>query len=163
MSEIPDVGVGLNAGAFMARAAAEGMGVVEARNAMRAGGLSMSNATFSRMYGEIRTAVSERDALQGLNYGAIPPGDVFTDWAAGAGGGYATFVTSYVRMPGSDDVQERFFTYTSTDPHTPQEAVDAAQAFYTDEALTVDSMQGGIYQGSMVTSVTRTVGGFSDG
>lgn len=156
MSEFFEAGPGLNAGAFMAQAAAEGLGVVEARNAMRAGGLSMSNATFSAMYGEIRAAVGERDLLQGIDYGAIPGGEVYTDWTAGAEGDFATFVTSYVRVPGQSDVEERFYTYVTSDPHTPQEAIDAAAAFYTDDALVSDTMKA-TYQGSMITSMTRTI------
>lgn len=158
MSDLFDAAASLDAGAFMAQAANEGLGVVAARNAMRESGISMSNATFSRMYGEIREAIAGRDALQGLDYGAIPPGETYTDWAVGAEGDYATFVTSYVRVPGQSDLEQRFYIYRSDQPHTPQEAIDAAADQYTNTDLTRDSLAGGVYQGSVVTSMTRTVG-----
>lgn len=158
MSEIFGEGAGLNAGAFMAGAIEEGLGVVEARDAMRAAGLSMSNATFSRMYADVRAAIGERDAIQGLNYDAIPGGDQWGEWAAGAAGDFATFVTSYVRRPGSPDVEERYYIHVTGQAHTPQEAIDAAADFYTNDNLTQESMRGGNYQGSIVTSMVRTVG-----
>lgn len=158
MSEFEALGEGLNAGAFMAQAAGEGLGVVEARNLMREAGLHMSNATFSSMYADVRSAIGERDAIQGLNYDAIPGGDAFSTWAAGAEGEFATFVTSYVRPVGTDELERRYYIHTTGAPHTPQEAIDAAQTFYTDVALAADSMARGNYQGSIVTSVTRTVG-----
>ena len=159
MSEFAGEGAGLNAGAFMAQAASEGMGVVEARTAMREAGLQMSNATFSSMYGEIRAAVGERDAIQSLDYGAIPPGDAYTGITMGEGGDFATFVTSYVRVPGQDAVETRYFTYVTGEPHSPQQAIDAAADFYTADDLTADSMAGGNYVGSVVTSMTQTRGG----
>lgn len=158
MSEIP-LGEGpLNIGAFMAQAAGEGLGVTEARNALRAAGGAISNATFSAMYSEIRTSIAARDALQNIDYGSIPSGADYTEWTMGAEGDYATFVTSYVRVPGQSGVEERYFTYVTDQPHTPQEAIDAAADFYTNDQLTAESMAGGVYQGSMVTSMTITKG-----
>lgn len=158
VSDLAGEGAGLNAGAFMVQAAEEGLGVVAARDAMRAGGLSMSNATFSRMYGEVRNTIANRDVIAGLDYGAIPPGDAYSTWTMGAGGDYATFVTSYVRAPGQAEVEERFFTFVTSDPHTPQEAIDAAADHYSNDAPMNDTFKS-IYQGSMVTSMTRTRGG----
>lgn len=159
MTDVPIEGPGLNAGAFMVEAAEQGMGVVEARTAMREAGLQMSNATFSRMYGEVRSTLANRDLVAGLDYGAIPPGDAFSTWTMGEGGQYATFVTSYVRVPGTREVEPRFFTFVTDEPHTPQDAIDAAADHYTNDALTAESMRGGVYQGSVVTSITRTRGG----
>lgn len=158
MTDLPIEGAGLNAGAFMAQAANEGLGVVAARTAMREAGLQMSNATFSQMYGEIRAAVAGRDAIAGLNYDAIPGDDAFTTWRVEDGGGYATFVTNYVRVPGQRGVEPRYYTYVTDQPHTPQEAIDAAADHFTNDALTTDTLRGGIYQGSVVTSVTRVTG-----
>lgn len=158
MSEIFGEGVGLNAGAFMAGAIEEGLSARQAIIQFREAGLSMGNQSFRNMYAEIRDTIANRDAIAGLNYDAIPPGNVYGTWAADADGGYATFVTSFTRMPGETEMEQRFYIHTSADPHTPQDAIDAAAAHYTDDAIGSSGTPQGVYQGSIVTSMTRTRG-----
>lgn len=158
MSEFLTEGPGLNAGAFMAGAIEEGMSARQAITAFREAGLSMGNQSFRNMYAEIRDTIANRDAVAGLQYDALPPGDSYGVWAADAEGGYATFVTSFTRMPGEVEMEQRFYIHTSADPHTPQDAIDAAAAHYTDDAVGTAGTPQGTYQGSIVTSMTRTRG-----
>ena len=157
MSEIGAEGAGINAGAFMAQAISEGLGVTEARNALRAAGMRMSNATFSDMYAQVRDTIGNRDAVQALGDDAIPAGADYTEWTMGEGDQYASFVTSYVRVPGQDGIEPRYFIYTTDAPHTKQDAMDAAADQYGDENLADYPGAHGTYQGSVVTSMTRTV------
>jgi hypothetical protein len=157
MSELFAEGPGLNAGAFIARAIGEGMGVTEARNLMRASGLAMSNQTFSNMWGNIRESIGQGDVIAGLDYGAIPPSDLIRQWAVEAGGDYLTFVESQVRLPGTDTLQTRYYTYRTGQPHTPQEAIDAAADFMQQNDAAAVGYGGGTYIGSYVTSFTRAL------
>lgn len=155
MSEFEALGPGLNAGAFIAGAINEGLGVTEARDLMRSYGLSMSNQTFSNLWADIRGAIGERDELAGLDYNRIPDPATFQQWAAGAEGDYITFVQAEVRIPGTDELQPRYYTHRTADPHTPQDAVDAASEFFIDNQDTAIGYGGGTFMGAFVTSVAR--------
>lgn len=157
MSEIFGAGEGLNAGAFIARAIGEGMGVAESRTLMRSYGLQMSNQTFSNMWGEIRDAIGSRDVIASMDYGSLPSPDAFRTWAAGSQGDYITFVESQVRLPGTDVLETRYYTHRTADPHTPQTAIDAAADFYTANQDVALGYGGGTYLGSYVTSFARAL------
>lgn len=159
MSEIPFGPITINAGAYAAKAIGEGMSSNQFRAAFRAEGGSMSNQSLRSVYNQARDALAGRDVIAGLDYNAIPPGDAFVDWAAGAEGNYATFVTSLVRMPGERELETRYFIHSTSDPHTPQEAIDAAAAHYTDDSTSDEAYRNASYQGGFITSMTRTTGG----
>lgn len=145
-----------NIGSFLGKAVGEGLSARQAIAEFREAGMQMSNQTFRSLYSSARDALANHDAIAALDYDAIPPGDAFTDWAAGEGGNYATFIESFVRMPGEREVESRFFTHVTSEPHTPQEAIDAAAAIYGDEGDGTGPAYGAVYHGSVVTSVTRT-------
>lgn len=156
MSELGAIEAGFNVSAFLPRAIEEGMSARRALASFREAGGRMGNQAFRSLYGEARAAVEGRDAIAGLDYDAIPPGTAYTDWTAGAEGRYATFVQSFTRMPGEVEVENRFYTHITDAPHSPQEAIDAAAEFYTDAAVSTGGTPQGVYQGSVVTSMTRT-------
>lgn len=158
MSEIPIIGAGFNAGAFIAKAIDEGLSQNKAMVAFRAEGMKMGNESFRSMYVEVANAIADRDVIARLDYDALPPGDAYSVWSAGAEGDYATFVTSLTRMPGSVEMEPKYFMHVTADPHTPQEAIDAAAAHYTDDATSTGGTPKGSYMGSVVTSMTRTKG-----
>lgn len=155
MSDIGAAGEALSPGAFIVQAVNEGLSMRQAVAGFREAGFEMGNQAFRQMFGEIREAVGNRDVIAGLDYGAIPPADAYSTWAAGDEGQYATFVTSYTRMPGTVEIEPRYYTYVTDEPHTPQEAVDAAAGFYTGDQGQPGYQQG-VYQGSVITSMTRT-------
>lgn len=156
MSDTAGGGEPFNVGSFIAQAIDEGLSMRAARDLFRAQGMQMANQSFASMYAQVRDAIGEREAIQGIDYEAIPDPAVYGRWSAGRGDQFATFVTSYVRPLGERDVEERFYLHLTDDPHTAADAVRAAERFYTDEALVGDSLQGGVYQGSVVTSMVRT-------
>lgn len=158
MSEIFAEGPGLNAGSFIAKAIEEGMSARQAISLFRDAGMKMGNQAFRSLYANVRDTLADRDQIAGLNYDAVPPGEAFGTWAADAEGGFATFVTSFTRMPGEVEMESRFYIHVSDESHTPQEAIDAAAAHYTDDAVGSSGTPQGVYQGSVVTSVTRTSG-----
>lgn len=155
----PGRGVPLSVSGFIRKAIGEGLGVTAAREAMREGGLgSMSNAAFGRLYGEIRQAVGMRSQIASLDYGAIPPTDVYTPWAAGAAGRHASFVEVYVRPVGSRDVTSKWYQHVTDAAHTPQEAIDAAIGAIMGGSATGLTPSGEVIVGAAVTSITRTTG-----
>lgn len=159
MSELPIGGPGFNAGSFIAKAINEGLSMNKALATFRDAGMKMGNQAFRSAYANVREAIGGRDVISSLDYDAIPPGEAFTDWAAGASGRYATFVTSLTRLPGEVEMDRKFYIHVTDEPHTPQEAVDAHAAHLTDEAQTDKGYPMGSYQGGYVTSMTRTIDG----
>ncbi len=160
MSDIPGEGPGFSVGAFLQGAVEEGWSARRAIAEFRSAGMSMGNEAFRSMYASARETLAGRDALAGLDYNAPIPTDVMVPWAAGEEGNFASFVTSYVRMPGTTDIEERFFTHVTDTPHTPQEAIDAAAAYLTGDALPTNGTPQGVYVGGVLTSTTYTTGGF---
>lgn len=150
-------GGGFNPAPFIANLIQDNIGVTAGRALMREAGMRMSNATFSRMYGQVREAIGGREQLQGLDYEAIPSGEQYSTWTAGQGGQYATFTTTFIRPTGSREVEPAFYFHITNEPHTPQEAIDAAAVFFADgdEINPVYGPREII--GAVVTSVNRTV------
>lgn len=158
MSDLLGEGLGFNVGAFAAKAIDEGMSSNAFRAALRDEGVTMSNQSMRSIYNQVRDAVAGRDVIANLPYDALPPSEAYTDWAAGAEGRYATFVQSFTRMPGERELEPKFFQYVTDEPHTPQEAIDAAAAHYTSDATSTGGTPKGSYISSVVTSMTRTIG-----
>ena len=157
MSDTPDVP--LSVGAFVRQAIGEGMGVTEARSLFRQQGIGeMSNEAFGQLFGQVRAAVGRESALAGIDYNAIPPTDVYTDWAAGEAGRFSSFVEVYVREPGTRSVSSRFYNYVTDGPHSPQEAVDAAMQVMSDAAADQGTDFDAVVLGGVVSSMTRMTG-----
>ena len=156
MTDLPIEGEAFNVGSFISEAIDSGLSMRRAREQFRAAGMRMSNESFAQLYSEIRDTIGGREVLQGIDYNAIPDADIYGTWAMGEGGRFSTFVTSYVRRIGERNVEQRFYTYTTDQPHSPQEAIDIARDQLTNQDLAADSFGGGIYQGSVVTSMVRT-------
>jgi len=157
VSEILGALANFDPGAFIAGAIQEGLGVTEARNLFRSYGMSMGNGPFGQIYGQIRSAMSQQIQNVGLTYDAIPPGEVYTPWAAGTPDQFASFVQTYTRAKGSDEIQTHFTTYVTADPHTPQDAIDFAQQESEAAAAAGGTFEGQTTLASVVTSMTRTV------
>lgn len=157
MSEFLGAVANFSPGAFISGAIAEGLGVTEARNLFRSYGMQMGNGPFGQLYGQVRAALGDRDVISGLTYDAIPPGEAYTEWAAGTPDQFASFVQTFTREKGSNDVVTHFSTYVTDQPHTPQEAIDWAQADSEQAAAAGGTFSGQVTLASVVTSMTRTV------
>lgn len=159
MSEVGGIFDAFNGSQFIAQAVREDMSARQAIQVFRDNGVQISNQAFRSMYAEARDAVAGRDAIQALSYDAIPPADAYSTWAAGEADQYATFVTSYVRPVGSRDVEPRYFTHVTAEPHTPGDAADAAAGYLSDiEDDGNPNYPAAVHLFSMVTSMTRTTG-----
>lgn len=154
-----DIGPGPgNIGGFIRQAIGEGLGVTAARNMFRETGIGrMSNQAFGELYGQVRAAIGNRDVLAGLPYDSIPAAEAYTPWAAGTVDRHASFVEVHVREIGSRDVSSRFYQYVTTEPHTPQEAVDNAIQVISNGSEDGTTPSGEIVLAGFVTSMTRTV------
>ena len=157
MSELGPFSEALDPSAFILGVMGEGMGVSEARDLFRSYGMSISNQRFSNLWGDIASTVGNRDAIQGLDYGAVPDAAVYTPWAAGVPDEFATFVQVQYVMPGSDEIQTAFRTYVTSDPHTPGEAADWATDSVNAQAAEGGTLSGARPLGAIVSSMTRTV------
>lgn len=143
--------------AFIVQGLEEGLSGNAILRGLQEAGAGMNRGTFFQMVGEIRGAIGAREELQGLDYGAIPEGSSYSTWRAGAGDQYATFVTSYVRPVGSLDIEQRYYTHITNDPHSPQDAIDAAQDFLDRGNEQGSGPSADTTMGSVITSINRTV------
>lgn len=157
MSDIEgSVNIGL--GGFIRQAIGEGLSMTATRRTFREAGVGrMSNQAFSQLFGQIREAVGNRDRLARLDYNLIPDADVYSQWAAGTPDRYASFVQVFVREPGTRMVTSRFHQHISSDPHSPQEALDAAMATVSAAAADNGTDFDAVVLDGVVTSMTRTV------
>lgn len=160
MSDLGDTGTELGSGTvggLLSSFVDQGLSANQALSALRAAGGAMGRTPFLRLYGQVRAAIGNRPAMAGLDYGAAPGADVFTPWAAGEPGRYATVVQTFVRRPGSPEWEPRFTTVVTADPHSPQFAVDQAR-----DELEAGAGPGGPYGdeivgAGVVTSMNVTV------
>lgn len=157
MSDLGGDGFG-GIGAFIRQAIGEGRSLTSTRAAFREAGLgAMSNATFGQLFGQVRAAMGAAGELADIAYDLVPDPNMLTPWAAGTGGKFSSFVEVLVREPGSRDVSSRFHQYVTSDPHSPQEAVDAAMDVITQASMNQGTDFEAVVLDGIVTSMTRTV------
>jgi len=154
MSDNPAAGV--DPAAFLANLVRADVSATQALGIFRAQGLRMGNETFYGLYSEIREAVGGRSALQGMHYNQLPTGSQYTEYQAGPGGQYATFVQTYTRGVGDTEVSTKYFTFVSNEPHTANEAIAAAQAQLVEGQGQSGPPGGEVMIGSTVSSMTVT-------
>lgn len=134
------------------------MSATASLKAFRAGGGRIGNERWYSLYGDIRAAMGNREQLQGISYGQVPAYDQMTSWAAGTAGQQATFVQTFLQVPGERGTRTSFFIHVTGDPHTPQEAIEAAQRSIAEGQRTGSGPVGEVMLGSVITSVARMTG-----
>lgn len=156
MADEVGIGGGL-IGQFLQGAIGEGLSMTAARNMFREQGIGrIANQTFSQLYSEARFAASKYDDWASLNYGAIPGGEQYGTIRAGGPERFLTRVEVGVRESGSRDLTTTFFTHMSAEPHTPQEAIDAAMAHAAGSDDSGPSGNQGVAVGAWIGGIFRT-------
>lgn len=146
--------------AFMAvRSGIEsGMSATSSLRAFREMGGRIGNERWYALYGDVRSAVGNREGIQSMLYDSIPQAAQMTDWAAGEAGQQATFVQTYLQVPGERSPRTSFYIHVTDNPHTPQEAINAAQGSIAEGQRTGTGPVGEVMLGSVITSVARLTG-----
>lgn len=153
-----DVNVGGGALAeFLQGAIGEGMSMTAARNAFREQGIgAMANQTFSQLYSEARFAAGKYDDWANLDYRVVPGGEQYATIRASGAERFLTRVEVGIREPGSRDLTVQFFTHMTNVAHTPQEAIDAANAQFSYDTESDSRYGKGTAVGAWVSGIFRT-------
>lgn len=118
-------------------------------------GGSSGNESWRRMVGSIADTINRTDDMAALDPGALPTAADYGEWQMGRGGQYATQVAVTARDDETGLLTTSQYTYVSNEPHTPDEAVEAAMDEYgiSDNA----AAYGQDVLGAFVTHVWQTV------
>lgn len=144
-----------NPAGFIAYQVSIGASARESLAEWRSLGGTSGNQAWNALYGQVTDAMLRRPDWATLDPNTLPTGADYGTWAMGSGGEYATQVKVMVTDADTGDELLLDFTHTSSDPHTPAEAMAAALADYGD-ADTLDQYAQTL-QGAFVSAVYRTV------
>lgn len=143
-----------NPAGFMSYHISIGSSAAEARREWRAIGGTTGDTAWNQMYGQITDTIMRGENMAGLEPGQLPLPSDYGEWSMGSGGQYATQVNvTYVDQETGLRSQSPF-TYVTDEPHTPDEAEQAAM----DEYGADDNAEkyGQTITGAFVTHVWQT-------
>lgn len=156
MPDDVNLGSGL-IGQFLQSAIGDGLSMTAARDLFRESGVgALSNQTFSQLYGEARFAAGKYDDWANLDYSAVPGAEQYADIRASGPDRYLTRVEVGVREIGQRDITTTFFTHMTNDPHSPQEAIDAATSRIADTQQYGVTLGQGAVLAAWVSGIFRT-------
>lgn len=137
----------------------EGVGPTEGRQLYRDAGGTVSNGAWSRLYGETYDALQRSTTAGSLELDQLPDPSQYATWSMGKGGKYATQVNLFSRDTGTNDITPHNYTYITSSPHTPQEAIDEAWSiFFNPETLDINGTGAGqVPLGATIQNVYQTV------
>lgn len=125
-----------NPAGFIAQAIGEGRSATETYNALVESGAGIRAEYFYQLYGQVSDALATEPAAMALDPFAIPDAQAYSTWSMGAGGEYVTSVRVWWREAGTDAIGTKLYDYKSTEPHTPMEAILAANQDYFSDDVT---------------------------
>lgn len=112
--------------AWIANAIGEGLSATAGLNQLRDEGYGFRRQSWFQLWGDVAASLGQQGAWATADPNSLPPGDLFTPWAAGNPGEYAYQVKVHVRSTGTGEVGTRNYTLISRDILTPGEAADVA-------------------------------------
>lgn len=93
------------------------------------GGTS-GDAKWFQMYGQVTDTIMRGENMAGLEPGQLPLASDYGEWSMGQGGQYATQVLVTYTDQETGLRSQSPFTYVTDEPHTPDEAEQAAMDEY---------------------------------
>lgn len=143
-----------NPAGFAAYHLSIGSSAREALAAYRAEGGTTGDAAWYRLYGQVADTLNRTADQAALDPRALPGPSDYSTWAAGSGGKYATQVKVLTIDQETGLASTVEFTHITSDPHTPEEAQQAAIDMYSsgDNA----AKYGQVIQGAFFIHVWRT-------
>lgn len=144
-----------NPAGYMAQAIDQGWSATQALVTYRADGGRFGNDAWFQQYGQVAASLANAPAAAGLDPYLIPDANQYSTWALGRGGEYATQVQVQVVDTDTGVSGTINYTYKTSEPHTPIEAMQAAIAAYGDDETLGKYAQ--TIQGSFASNVYMTV------
>lgn len=145
-----DAGGGIiwNPAGVVARGVSEGMSGRQIIASMRAGGMGLRDSTVYKMIGEVRAAIANREHVAGLNTSILPSATDYAKWQT-ARTGFSTQLLIVTRDRETGLIGTTVSSYTTLDPHTPDEAIAAKQADWEDLTETGNDYEDQQYLGAV--------------
>jgi hypothetical protein len=130
-----------NPAGVVARGVSEGLSGRQIIAALRESGMGLREATVRRMIGETRAAIANRPLVGGLDTSILPGPEHYAQWTTNRRG-YSTQMLVMTRDTATGIIGEQVSSYTTSDPHTIDEAMAAKLADFQDEEIIGDSGTG---------------------
>lgn len=128
---IPEINVGNRAG-YVAQLLQEGNSANSILRTLSEAGAGMQRQAGLRLVAQVRDTLQRAPQTVALPGNQLPDASQYGTWAMGRGGQYATNVAVYLQDRETGESIRAFFTHVTNDPHTPEEAANAAIASFTD-------------------------------
>jgi len=148
-----------NPAGFIADAVARGVGPTQAFREFGEAGGAIRTQTFFRLYGEVNDAIARSPLQSALDPYALPSAQDYTEWMLGSGGQYATQLRVFFTEVGTGITGSKQYLYKTDLPHTPAEAILAAQNDYfsPDNTEIGQSGEGQVFQGAVIDNIYATI------
>lgn len=135
---VGEVNLGANQAGWIARMLRDGQSANSILRTFQDAGAGMRREYGLNLIRQVRASISDHPELGALEPGALPTAEQYSTWAMGSGGQYATSVTVAFRDVETGLAGVQPFTYVTDEPHTPEEAAQAAIDTYSEGEETDD-------------------------
>lgn len=140
---------------YISGAIGEGWTATEALTTFRADGGTYSTQQWYRLYGETTAAISSSAVAGQLDTSLLPDPNLYSQWAMGPGGQYVTTVNVLFKDADTGIIGSQQYMYKTDLPHAPQDAIDAAEAEFSDPENTAPG--GSLAQLSFMGGIVRNI------
>lgn len=145
-----------NPAGIIAKGVTEGLSGRQIIQALRDAGMGLRDAVVYRTIGEVRAAIANRETIAQINTSILPSPDQYAQWST-ARNGYSTQLLIFTRDRETGLIGETVSSYTTTDPHTPDEAIAAKQADWEDLTESGSEYDDQQYLGAVVYNLFQMV------
>lgn len=129
---IEAINIGNRAG-YVAELLRQGESANSILRTLQENGAGMQRQAGLRLVAQVRDTLQRQPEIEGLPGNQIPDAAQYGTWAMGRGGQYATNVAVFSQERESGASIKSFYTHVTNDPHTPEEAANAAVESFTDD------------------------------
>lgn len=135
--EPPDEGINLgNRAGFIAQMISEGYSANEGLSLLQSYGAGYRRSDFLADWGRVSDALARSGDTLALDPTQLPTGEDYAELAMGRGGQYATRVSIGIVNMDTGISGTGWYLHVTDEPHTPQDAIEAAQDAFSDENTT---------------------------
>lgn len=150
----PEINIGNRAG-YIAGLLREGMSANGILRTLADNGAGIQRQAGLRLVAQVRDTIQRTPDLQSLRGNALPGAEKYGTWAMGRGGQFATNVAVFSQERESGVSIKSFFSHVTNEPHTPEEAANAAIQSFTDDDA--ESRYGQRVTGALPGAMWQTV------
>jgi hypothetical protein len=130
-TEPPEEQITWNPASVVARGVAEGMSGNAIVRALQQAGMGVNRGTVFKMIGQVRAAIANREHVATMPTDQLPAARDYATWTTSREG-FSTQLLVFTRDRETGIIGSQVSSYTTLDPHSPDEAIAAKQADWLD-------------------------------